>query len=45
MARLKAWLDALASDTRARSIVVSQTLRGAIASLGDRTSRLAEAAQ
>jgi len=44
MARLKAWLDALASDTRARSIVVSQTLRGAIASLGDRTSRLAEAA-
>jgi GTPase SAR1 family protein len=44
MARLKGWLDALASDARARSIVVSQTLRGAISSLEGRTTQLARAA-
>jgi hypothetical protein len=41
--RLKAWLDALAGDARARSVVVSQTLRGAMASLSGRTATLAEA--
>jgi GTPase SAR1 family protein len=45
MARLKGWLDALANDSRARSIVVSQTLQGAIASLEHRTTRLAAAAR
>ncbi|HQV92511.1 MAG TPA: ABC transporter, partial [Phycicoccus sp.] len=43
MARLKGWLDALANDSRARSIVVSQTLKGAIGSLAGRTQALAEA--
>jgi len=45
MARLKGWLHALASDSRARTVVVSQTLKGAIGSLEGRTADLAEAAQ
>jgi len=45
MARLKGWLDALATDSRARSIVVSQTLKGAIASLESRTHQLASVAR
>ncbi|MFC7487943.1 dynamin family protein [Knoellia sp. CPCC 206453] len=43
MGRLKAWLDALAGDARARSVVVSQTLKGAMGSLDGRTASLAEA--
>ena len=43
VARLRAWLTALASDARARAIVVRQTLTGALASLGDRTSELVDA--
>ncbi|KGN39208.1 dynamin family protein [Knoellia subterranea] len=43
MGRLKAWLDALAGDARARSVVVSQTLKGAMGSLSGRTASLAEA--
>lgn len=45
MERLKGWLEALAGDQRARSIVVSQTLQGAIASLRPRTRALVEASQ
>jgi hypothetical protein len=45
LGRLKGWLTALAADSRARSIVVSQTLQGAIASLGARTATLVEASQ
>lgn len=43
MGRLKSWLDALASDARARSVVVNQTLKGAMASLSGRTASLSEA--
>lgn len=43
MGRLKSWLDALAGDARARSVVVSQTLKGAMGSLSGRTTSLAEA--
>lgn len=43
MGRLKAWLDALAGDARARSVVVSQTLKGAMGSLSGRTTALAKA--
>jgi hypothetical protein len=43
VARLRAWLTALASDARARAIVVRQTLTGALDSLGDRTSELVDA--
>ncbi|KGN39968.1 dynamin family protein [Knoellia aerolata] len=43
MGRLTAWLDALASDSRARAVVVSQTLKGAMDSLSGRTSTLARA--
>ena len=43
MGRLKAWLDALAGDARARSVVVSQTLKGAMGSLDGRTASLASA--
>lgn len=42
--RLKGWLEALAGDSRARAVVISQTLKGAIDSLSERTTRLAEAA-
>jgi GTPase SAR1 family protein len=43
MGRLRAWLDALASDARARAVVVSQTLKGAMGSLSGRTASLVEA--
>lgn len=43
--RLRAWLQALAGDARARDIVVSQTLRGAVDSLGARTARLVTASR
>ncbi len=42
-ARLRAWLEALAGDARARDIVVSQTLRGAVSSLTGRTAELVAA--
>jgi GTPase SAR1 family protein len=44
-ARLRAWLEALAGDAQARSIVVGQTLRGAVDSLGARTAELVEASR
>ena len=40
---MRRWLDALASDSRARAVVVSQTLRGAMGSLTGRTTSLAQA--
>ncbi|NHA67515.1 dynamin family protein [Phycicoccus flavus] len=43
--RLRDWLQALAGDARARDIVVSQTLRGAVASLGSRADELATASR
>ena len=43
--RLTAWLHALAGDARARSIVVNQTLHGAVASLGERTAHLESASE
>lgn len=42
-ARLRSWLEALAGDARARDIVVSQTLRGAVASLTGRAAELVAA--
>ncbi len=45
VARLRAWLQALAGDARARSIVVGQTLRGAIESLSGRTAELVVASR
>ncbi len=45
VARLGAWLHALAGDARARSIVVGQTLRGAIESLSGRTAELVVASR
>ena len=43
IARLRAWLTALAGDDRARSLVVSQTLEGNLRSLGARTEALVTA--
>jgi hypothetical protein len=43
--RLRSWLQALASDARARSIVVGQTLRGAVESLSGRTTELVVASR
>jgi hypothetical protein len=43
VARLKSWLTALASDSRARASVVRQTLSGALDSLDGRTLELVEA--
>jgi hypothetical protein len=43
VARLKSWLTALASDSRARASVVRQTLSGALDSLDGRTHELVEA--
>jgi len=43
--RLRSWLQALASDARARSIVVGQTLRGAVDSLSGRTAELVVASR
>jgi hypothetical protein len=45
MGRLRAWLEALAGDARARDIVVSQTLRGAVDSLSARTAALVAASR
>lgn len=41
--RLRSWLSALAGDPRARSMVVTQTLRGALVSLEGRAQELADA--
>jgi hypothetical protein len=41
--RLKSWLTALASDARARSVIVRQTLDGALKSLDVRTAALVSA--
>ena len=43
VARLKSWLTALASDARARGVIVRQTLDGALASLDTRAASLVEA--
>ena len=45
VARLRAWLQALAGDARARSIVIGQTLRGAVESLSGRTAELVVASR
>ena len=45
VARLKSWLTALASDARARTVIVRQTLEGALASLEGRTASLVTATQ
>jgi hypothetical protein len=44
-ARLRAWLEALAGDARARDIVVTQTLHGAVESLSGRTAVLVAASR
>lgn len=43
IARLRAWLGALAGDQRARTIVIRQTLDGALRSLDTRTDELVAA--
>ncbi len=43
-ARLTGWLNSLASDSKARSVVIRRTLAGALASLGARTEELNAAA-
>ncbi|KRE62389.1 ABC transporter [Nostocoides sp. Soil756] len=43
--RLRDWLQALAGDARARDIVVSQTLRGAVDSLAGRVGTLVTASR
>ncbi|WP_370894055.1 dynamin family protein [Janibacter sp. GXQ6167] len=43
IARLRSWLTALASDQRARGIVIRQTLGGALRSLEERTDELVQA--
>ena len=43
VARLRSWLTALASDARARSVIVRQTLEGALGSLEERAATLAGA--
>ncbi|WP_406831502.1 GTPase domain-containing protein [Pedococcus sp. KACC 23699] len=40
VARLRSWLSALASDARARAVIVKQTLDGALGSLEERTASL-----
>jgi dynamin family protein len=40
VARLRSWLSALASDARARSVIVTQTLEGALGSLDERARSL-----
>src|SRR5690606_27430628 len=37
LGRLGAWLEALSTDQRARNIIVSHTLKGALTSLEERT--------
>ncbi len=44
MSRLTGWLNSLASDSKARSVVIRRTLTGALASLGARTDELNAAA-
>ncbi|MGO0575002.1 ABC transporter [Ornithinimicrobium panacihumi] len=41
--RLKGWLHSLASDARARSVVIRRTLTGTLGSLGQRADRLVSA--
>jgi hypothetical protein len=43
VARLRSWLTALASDARARSVIVKQTLDGALGSLDKRAAVLVRA--
>jgi hypothetical protein len=43
VARLRSWLTALASDARARSVIVKQTLDGALGSLDERARVLVTA--
>lgn len=45
LGRLGAWLEALSSDQRARDIIVSHTLKGALSSLGQRTDSVIAAAR
>jgi hypothetical protein len=45
IARLRSWLTALASDSRARGVIVRQTLEGALASLDARASSLVAASK
>jgi hypothetical protein len=45
VARLRSWLTALASDSRARGVIVRQTLEGALASLDDRAALLVTASE
>ncbi|HSO63937.1 MAG TPA: dynamin family protein, partial [Ornithinibacter sp.] len=45
VARLRAWLQALAGDARARSVIIGQTLRGAVESLSGRTAELVVASR
>ncbi|MGB3827383.1 MAG: dynamin family protein [Ornithinimicrobium sp.] len=44
-ARLSGWLNSLASDAKARSVVIRRTLSGALASLSARTAELNAAAE
>ncbi len=44
VARLRSWLSALASDARARSVIVKQTLEGALGALEERTASLVASA-
>lgn len=41
--RIKNWLIAVSSDSRARAVIIGQTLQGALASLDGRTAALIEA--
>ena len=43
--RVRSWLTALASDQRARTIIIRQTLQGALRSLDGRATSVIEAAQ
>ncbi|WP_370518437.1 dynamin family protein [Nostocoides sp. HKS02] len=45
IARLRSWLTALASDARARGVIVRQTLEGALASLDARAASLVAASR
>ena len=45
IARLRSWLTALASDARARGVIVRQTLEGALASLDARAASLVAASK
>jgi hypothetical protein len=45
VARLRSWLSALASDARARAVIVKQTLEGALGSLEERSVTLVGASR